>query len=216
MKAFDYEHVKTYKFYRFIKKVGGFFLKLLIHIDYKDVENIPEEGGFILALNHTSNFDPFLTAIPSRMPNLYFMGKAELFESNPIIRWLLIHVNAFPVRRGKGDTAAIDFGIKVLEEGHVMAICPEGRRVKDKDGVPQKAKSGVAVIAKATGADILPCCIHCREGKIKFRTHVTVRYGKPITNQELGIVEGKTSELKAAANMVMERIRTMWEEEHCN
>ena len=58
---------------------------------------------------------------------------------------------AFPVRRGKGDTSAIDYGVKIIEENHVMAICPEGRRIKDKDGVPQKAKAGVAVIAKATG-----------------------------------------------------------------
>ena len=81
---------------------------------------------------------------------------------------------AFAVRRGKGDTSAIDYGVKIIEENHVMAICPEGRRIKDKDGVPQKAKAGVAVIAKATGADVLPVAICC-DGKIKPGKQVTVR-----------------------------------------
>ena len=83
------------------------------------------------------------------------MAKVELFK-NPIAAWFMTRMYAFPVRRGKGDTSAIDYGVKIIEENHVMAICPEGRRIKDKDGVPQKAKAGVAVIAKATGMPM--CC----------------------------------------------------------
>lgn len=93
------------------------------------------------------------------------MAKVELFK-NPIVGWVVKHLYGFPVKRGKGDTSAIDYGEKIIKEGHVMAICPEGRRVKDKNGVPQRAKSGVAVIAKATNASVLPCAIYC-DGPIK-------------------------------------------------
>ena len=64
--------------------------------------------------------------------------------------------------------------------------CPEGKRIKDKGGVPQKAKAGVAIVAKATGADVLPVAICC-DGKIKAGKQVTVSYGKLIKNSELGL-----------------------------
>ena len=63
-------------------------------------------------------------------------------------------------------------------------ICPEGRRVKDKDGKPQKAKAGVAIIAKATNANILPVAICCN-GPIKPGKKVTVSYGKIITPEDM-------------------------------
>ena len=66
-----------------------------------------------------------------------------------------------------------------------MAICPEGKRIKDKDGVLQKAKAGVAIIAKATGVDILPVAICC-DGKIKAGKQVTtLPLGKLIKNSDL-------------------------------
>lgn len=132
----------------------------------------------------------------------------------PFGAWFLTHMYAFPVKRGKGDTSAIEYGEKILNEGHVMAICPEGKRIKDKGGVPQKAKAGVAIIAKATGADVLPVAICC-DGKIKAGKQVTVSYGKLIKNSELGL-DGENvapSDIKAAANMVMGRITELWEAE---
>lgn len=98
-----------------------------------------------------------------------------------------------------------------------MAICPEGKRIKDKDGVPQKAKSGVAVIAKATGADVLPVAICC-DGKIKAGKHVTVSYGKLIKNEELGLNKEEVGphDIKNAANMVMDSITNLWEAERSN
>lgn len=213
MKPFDYSKIPHYKFYGFVKHVLGPFAKLLYKVKYKGIENIPEKGGYILAINHTSFIDPILVAIPKQAQTLHFMSKAELFN-NPVMAWVVTHVYGFPVRRGKGDTTAIDYGVKILEEGHVMAICPEGKRMKDKDGVPQKAKAGVAVIAKATGADILPVAIHSN-GSISPFKGVTVSYGKLIKNSELGIEQGTPSEIKHAAGMVMNHITALWEAENC-
>ena len=168
--------------------------------------------GHILCPNHLSNIDPVLLAVVYPY-KICFMAKSELYK-NPIVGWVITHMYGFPVKRGTGDTSAIEFGEKIIEEGHVMAICPEGKRIKDKDGVPQKAKSGVAVIAKATNAGVLPVAI-CSKGKIKVGSHVTVSYGKLITPEEMGFdkEEFGPHDIKKAANLVMERITELWQAE---
>lgn len=214
MKEFDYSEVKHYKLYNFIKVVFRPLVKIVYHTKFKGLENVPSDhNNYIVAINHTCAVDPIFVACPKQVPPLHFMAKVELFK-NPFAAWFITHMYGFPVKRGKGDTSAIDYGIKIIEEGHVMAICPEGRRIKDKDGVPQKAKAGVAVIAKATGADILPVAICC-DGKIKPGSRVTVSYGRLIKNSELGL-EGEDvgpHDIKNAANMVMGKITELWEAE---
>lgn len=213
MNEFDYNTIPHYKFYTFVKRFLGPAVRVLYKVKYKGIENIPKHGSYIVAINHTSFVDPILVAIPKEIQQLHFMAKAELFE-NPVMAWIVTHVYGFPVRRGKGDTSAIDYGIKILESGDVMAICPEGKRIKGKDGVPQKAKAGVAVIAKATGADILPVAIYSN-GPIKPFKGVTVSYGKLIKNEALHIVDGTPTEIKGAANFVMGEIIKLWEAENC-
>lgn len=214
MREFDYSTVREYKLYNIIKTAFKPFIKLVYHIEYKGLENIPPKGTrYIVAINHTCALDPVFVAAPKQVPTLHFMGKAELFK-NPLSAWFLTHMQTFPVRRGKGDTSAIEYGEKIIEEGHVMAICPEGRRVKDKDGKPQKAKAGVAIIAKATNANILPVAICCN-GPIKAGKKVTVSYGKIITPEEMNFDKedfGRT-DISNAAGMVMDRITELWEAE---
>lgn len=214
MKEFDYSQVKHYKLYNFIKVIFRPLVKLVYHTKFKGLENVPtDRNNYIVAINHTCAVDPIFVACPKQVPPLHFMAKVELFK-NPFAAWFITHMYGFPVRRGKGDTSAIDYGIKIIEEGHVMAICPEGKRIKDKNGVPQKAKAGVAVIAKATGADVLPVAICCN-GKIKPGSHVTVSYGKLIKNSELGLDKEEVGphDIKNAANMVMAKITELWEAE---
>ncbi len=214
MKEFDYSQVKHYKLYNFIKVIFRPLVKLVYHTKFKGLENVPtDRNNYIVAINHTCAVDPIFVACPKQVPPLHFMAKVELFK-NPFAAWFITHMYGFPVRRGKGDTSAIDYGIKIIEEGHVMAICPEGKRIKDKNGVPQKAKAGVAVIAKATGADVLPVAICCN-GKIKPGSHVTVSYGKLIKNSELGLDKEEIGphDIKDAANMVMAKITELWEAE---
>jgi 1-acyl-sn-glycerol-3-phosphate acyltransferase len=217
MKEFDYSQVKHYRLYGIIRKIFTRPMTALYKLNLKGTENIPPKGSkYIVAINHTCALDPVFAAAPRNLPSLHFMAKIELFK-NPLVAWFITHLYGFPVKRGQGDTSAIDYGIKIIEEGHVMAICPEGRRIKDKDGVPQRAKSGVAIIARATGADILPVAICC-DGEIKAGKQVTVSYGKVIKNSELGIDKEDVTpeEIKAAANLVMDRITELWEAERAN
>ena len=196
MKEFDYTQVKHYKTYGFIKTVFRPLVKLVYKMRFKGLENIPKgRTNYIVAINHTCAVDPVFVALPKEVPPLHFMAKVELFK-NPIAAWFMTRMYAFPVRRGKGDTSAIDYG------------------VKDKDGVPQKAKAGVAVIAKATGADVLPVAICC-DGKIKAGKQVTVRYGKLLTQADLGLDREELGphDIKDAAGKVMDAITALWEDE---
>lgn len=214
MREFDYSQVKHYKLYNFIKVVFRPLVKLVYGLKFKGLENVPPEGTrYIVAINHTCAFDPVFVASPKEVPPLHFMAKVELFK-NPLAGWFITHMYGFPVKRGKGDTSAIDYGEKIINEGHVMAICPEGKRIKDKDGVPQKAKAGVALIAKATNASVLPVAICC-DGKIKAGKKVTVSYGKLITPEEMGFdkEDFDRRDIANAAQMVMSRIMELWEAE---
>lgn len=216
MVSFDYSEVKHYKFYGFVKKVFGPLFRMIYKLEFKGLENVPPEDGgrYIVAINHTSAFDPVFVSMPKEVPPLHFMAKVELFK-NPVVGWVIKHLYGFPVKRGKGDTSAIEYGEKIIEEGHVMAICPEGKRIKDKNGVPQKAKSGVAVIAKATNASVLPVAIYC-DGPIKAGKKVVISYGKLLSLSDMGLDKEEIGphDIRFAANTVMDKIIELWEAEH--
>ncbi|MDE5564742.1 MAG: 1-acyl-sn-glycerol-3-phosphate acyltransferase, partial [Oscillospiraceae bacterium] len=87
------------------------------------------------------------------------------------------YLGAFPVERGKGDTAAIEQAIANVQHGTNLLIFPEGTR--SKDGKVGRGKTGVALVAAKAGADVVPVGINF-EGKLHFRSKITVRVGKTI------------------------------------
>lgn len=115
MKEFDFTQIKHYKLYNFIKAVFRPLVKLVFKAKFKGLENVPQDKGtkYIVAINHTSAIDPIIVACPKELPPLHFMAKVELFK-NPFGAWFLTHMYAFPVKRGKGDTSAIEYGEKFL------------------------------------------------------------------------------------------------------
>jgi 1-acyl-sn-glycerol-3-phosphate acyltransferase len=77
-------------------------------------------------------------------------------------------------------------------------------------------KAGVALIAKAANADILPVCIYSSDESRLF-TKLTVRFGKIIPYEELGITDSANpAELKEASRLIMNRITELWEEGHAD
>ncbi len=147
-------------------------------------ENIPKKGSFIFASNHRSYADPVLVVICGR-GRFSFMAKSELFE-NKAFGWLIRMLGAFPVERGKGDTAAIDRAIDTVKNGTHLLIFPEGTR--SMTGKVGRGKTGVALIAAKAGADVIPVGINF-EGKLHFRSKIIVRYGEPIPASKLALAE---------------------------
>ena len=188
-------------FYKGARAVVWFLVKIIFKIKINGLENVPENGGFILASNHRSLPDPIFIAGKLK-PRVYFMAKSELFwwPFSVIIRAL----GAFPVRRGEGDSGAIDTANEIIRTGKILGIFPEGTR--SKSGEPLRPKSGVAIIAKETKADILPVGIHF-DGKLRLGSKVTVTYGKLIKFEELELGEEIVpSAIKKASRLIMDRI----------
>ena len=185
-------------FYNICKAICMFAFRIWYKIEYTGKENVPNGGGYILICNHLSNLDPIILAGGLKEP-IHYMAKAELFK-NAFLAFIFKHVNAFPVERGKGDTSAIDNSVKLIAESKIVGIFPEGTR--SKDGKPQRPKSGAALVAKMTGADVLPCGI-IYENKGKFRSKVTVNIGTVIPHEMLGFTEEQNArELKGATKIM--------------
>ena len=152
---FNFDKLKEYKMYHILMPICLAVCKTKMKVQYIGKENVPKEGGFILACNHSSNFDPIALGGSNVRP-IHFMSKSELFK-NPFSAWFLTHLNAFPIKRGHNDKTAIDYAERLIKNGWVLGIFPEGTR--NHDGKPGKPKAGAALIAKVTHADVLPCSI---------------------------------------------------------
>jgi 1-acyl-sn-glycerol-3-phosphate acyltransferase/cytidylate kinase len=148
-------------------------------------ENIPKDRAFVYASNHRSNADPVLVTLAGR-GRFSFMAKSELFR-NKLFAWLIRSLGAFPVERGTGDTAAIEKAIDNVKHGVNLLIFPEGTR--SKDGRVGRGKTGVALIAARSHADVVPVGISF-DGKLHFRSKIIVRIGKPIPAGTLAVEEG--------------------------
>lgn len=212
MKGFDYSKVTEGGFYDAMRPVGKAVENMLYKIEYVGTENIPENGGFILASNHVNALDPVFIALGMKKRQLHFMGKKELFE-NPLVKFFLTKLNGFPIVRGGADSEALNYAIRIVKEGYVLGIFPEGTR--SKDFKPARAKSGVAAIAKEAKADILPVAIYTSDD-MKKHTKLTIRFGEVIPFEKLGLSdESSRDEIRGCAQNIMGEITKLWEMGHC-
>ncbi len=145
-------------------------------------ENIPEQGGVILAPNHPSDLDSFVLGIAIKR-QLHTMGKEELFRKR-FAEFIFRKLNAFPVKRGESDREAIRVAVSILKEGHIIDMYPEG--TVSKDGSLQEPKLGTAFIALQTKAPVVPVAIvgtfnvMSKGQKFPRPRKVIVKFGKPI------------------------------------
>jgi len=156
------------------------FFHLYFRLSRVGREHVPQEGPVIFACNHRSFLDPFILGTLARRP-LYFVAKQELF-TNPLLRWFISSLGAFPVARGTGDNGAMDTARAILERGDCVVIFPEGTRVRP--GPLGPARRGVGRLALETGAPVLPVAVigteNIRRG-LRVRPHkVRVRAGRAL------------------------------------
>jgi 1-acyl-sn-glycerol-3-phosphate acyltransferase len=131
-----------------------------------ELAKVPAHGPLILVANHINFLDvPILYTHLMPRPVSGF-AKVETWK-NPAIGLLFSLANAIPLRRELIDRSALDLALQKLREGHILAIAPEGTR--SGDGQLQRARSGVAMLAIASGAPVLPLVYF---GGEKFRRNV--------------------------------------------
>jgi len=155
-------------------------LKIFFRYRVLGGENLPTQGGMIIAANHVSYWDPLVMGcgLP-KTKKIHFMAKEELFKV-PGLGLIMTWGGTFPVRRGAADRNAIRTSVSFLEIGDALGIFPEGTR--SKTGELKKLQPGMVMIAIKAGVPVIPTAII---GTLKFSQgcllpQLKVSYGKPV------------------------------------
>lgn len=165
-------------------------LKWIYGVKYLHEDRAPKKGRYIIAPNHVSNFDPPIAGLAMPRPT-YYMAKEELFK-NPIMRFLVTSLGAFPVKRGKSDNAAIKKAISILKNEDLLGMFPQGTR--RKEGRFDRLHDGVAILALKTGTPIIPLAL-VGTAKMK-RNKVAVVVGEPIMVSQEKPTKERIEEIK--------------------
>lgn len=167
-----------------VRAIIKFVLKIVTLVLYRvkvvGKENIEKDKPYILCPNHTSNWDPPTIVAALKRNDVYILAKEEMFV-NGFIKWLAKEVHAFPVKRGKQDTALLKNCIKVLKETHIVLLFPEGTR----NGIEKKGKiqNGAVLMSLMSGVPIIPIGMQAKKKYIPF-TKVKINIGKPMNINE--------------------------------
>jgi 1-acyl-sn-glycerol-3-phosphate acyltransferase len=180
-------------FHSFANRVAALSMKLLFgyssRIRVIGREKTNRDGGFLLAGNHISHFDPFIISSVVRR-KIDWIAMAEFFPL-PVLGFLLRAVDAFPADRHRADRKTVRTAIERLKDGRIVGVFPEGG-IRDGahsllEGAPLRA--GASTLADIAGVPILPCVIigsdrlYSKRSWIPLRrTPIWLAFGDPISH----------------------------------
>ena len=196
--------MKPSPFYHFAASITWPLLRIVYRLQANGKENLPASGGYVLAANHNSNFDPWPLGIPLYPQRfLRFMAKSELYWKP--LNYILDAGGAFPVRRGEKDEQAIQTAIDLVREGHIVVMFPEGTRrrkglFKTREA---KAHSGAARIAIDAGVPLVPAGIRGTD-RLRNLARLRVDYGAPIPLDDLAGIEPREAAQIATDRLMAE------------
>jgi 1-acyl-sn-glycerol-3-phosphate acyltransferase len=176
--------------YRLMKYVLlGPLLRLLWPTKVTGAENIPDSGGAIIASNHLAVADSFFMPLYVRR-RVTFPAKQEYFTEKGVKgklkKWFFTGVGQFPIDRSGGSAAqaALDTAIRLVREGRLLGIYPEGTR--SPDARLYKGKTGVARIALESGAPVIPVAMIGTDqvnpigSRLWWPRRLEIRFGEPL------------------------------------
>ena len=187
-------------------------LKTLYSPHVEGLEHIPEEGPAILASNHLSFSDSFfLPMVVDR--KITFLAKSDYFEGPGVRGWMTKQffsgVGQVPVDRsgGKASMAAINTGVRILRQGELLGIYPEGTR--SPDGRLYRGRTGPARMSLAAPAPVIPVAmigtdkIQPTGQKIPNLYPLTIRIGRPLDFSRYAGMEGDRFVLRSMTDEIM-------------
>ncbi len=179
-------------------------------------ERMIEKGGLILAVNHSSYFDPPLAGICSRR-DVYFLARRTLLQW-PILGPLFPDMNVIPVDRDGTDRTALKTIVRKIREGNGVVLFPEGTR--SKNGNLQAARPGLGLIIAKTVCPVLPMRIFGaadafpRSAKIPRPVRITTVIGKPLYFSEADTLPASKETYSQISQRVMDTIGALQLEEN--
>jgi 1-acyl-sn-glycerol-3-phosphate acyltransferase len=174
-------------------------------------ERMIEEGPLLLAVNHSSYFDPPLVGICSQRA-VYYLARKNLLEW-PVLGRLFPDMNVIPVEREGNDMSALREVIKKVRKGNGVVLFPEGTR--SRDGNLQPARAGIGLIIAKTLAPVLPMRIFGAydafpKGSRALRfTQITIVIGKPLFFSAAEVMPGTRETYQRLSDRVMQAIAAL-------
>jgi 1-acyl-sn-glycerol-3-phosphate acyltransferase len=170
---------------KFVRWLIIAILNLIAEIKVYDIENVPAQGGFVIATNHIGIIDIAMFHYQFDRYDM-FIPVAEKWEKIGWIRFLARELNFLFVDRFNPDLKALRKMIGLMESGNSLVIAPEGTR--SRTGALIEGKAGVAYLAARSGFPVVPVAITGTEDKVVLanikrlrKTSVTLTAGKPFT-----------------------------------
>jgi 1-acyl-sn-glycerol-3-phosphate acyltransferase len=211
-------------FYWVVKAILGPFLRIVFRPWADGVDNVPREGPAIIASNHLSFSDHFFAPLP--LPRkVIFLAKSEYFTGRGLkglmSKAFFSGVGQIPVDRSGGEASerALRTGLRVLAQGQLLGIYPEGTRTPD--GRLYRGKTGVARLALEARVPVIPCAMiggfeFQPPGKIRPRLGIRpgVRFGKPLDFSRYYGLEQDRIVLRALTDEVMYAIMKLSGQEY--
>jgi len=192
-------------FYRICWLILRFYMRVFCRLKIEGAENVPRQGGVIVAANHVGAADPpFIGTCVNR--EFHFLAKKELFK-NFFLRTLIENLNSIPVDRGVLDKGTLLAAEGALEKGYGLILFPEGTR--SKNGELGKGKPGVGYLARRAMVPIVPAFIENSRGFITLlfkRKRLSVRFGVPLEMELIGSYADDKDGYRAITKEVMARI----------
>jgi 1-acyl-sn-glycerol-3-phosphate acyltransferase len=171
--------------YAIVRGIVSPLFRLYFRMHVSGADCIPADGAAIVAPNHKSFWDSFFIGVCTRR-HVRFMAKTELIQAR--YGKLLVRLGAFPVRRGQADEDALETARVILRQGGLLALFPEGTRIRDPDNLGHPRR-GAGRLALETGAPLVPCAISGTEkifrGGVPVPRRVQVAFSPPIQVAEL-------------------------------
>jgi 1-acyl-sn-glycerol-3-phosphate acyltransferase len=171
--------------YRFVWLLVVPLFRVYFRMHVSGVQNVPREDAAILTANHKSFWDSFFLGVCTSR-HLRFMAKTELIQAR--YGRLLVRLGAFPVNRGEADYDAMDTAREVLRQGGLLALFPEGTRIREPDELGDP-KRGAGRLALECGVPLVPAAITGSEalfaGGFPKPKRVQVAFAEPIPVDQL-------------------------------
>jgi 1-acyl-sn-glycerol-3-phosphate acyltransferase len=210
--------------YWVVKAILGPLLAIFFRPWSEGTDNVPREGPAILAWNHMSFSDHFFGPLP--LPRrVTFLAKSEYFTGHGlkglVSRAFFRGVGQIPVDRSGGEAGerALSTGLRVLRQGKLLGIYPEGTRTPD--GRLYRGKTGVARLALESGAPVVPCAmIGTYElqppGRLLPRLSIRpgVRFGKPLDFSRYAGLKSDPLVLRAVTDEIMYAVMNLSGQEY--
>lgn len=209
--------------YRNIARVLRPVMLAITARDWRGVEHLRQDGGFIAASNHMTNIDPLTFAhfLYDNGVAPKILAKASLFDV-PVVAPLLRATGQIPVYRNTVDAGkSLAAATEAIEQGECVAVFPEGTLTREPDLWPMAGKTGVARLALTTRAPVVPIAqwgpqdLLARYSKVFKpipRKKVTVVAGPPVDLSDLYDRPQDAAVLREATERVMAAITTILED----